>query len=509
MRRPSAPKTANACLSCKEKRIKCTGQPSPCQACKKTDRYCHFDLRLDARRRKAGELSATQRQHWFILESLLRSIKFNDRDMVQRLVEAIRSDESPQKVAETFRANIQLVDHLGELTKQDISDADIITLVLQCLSYPSPGSRTNSLDSETRCGLLRAPSSSFSDSSSISPPSSYAVSFDEAFHSAVQSSSVDDEGGIGDELAPHDIADIGSMTTYNLVNMPASASSGQPMCSADIDSGILLPTIGLAQVVDFEAELALSENQSQHRRFSLPGTLQSGGVYGGRSFMKGWDHMRNPSLLRTFTLPLIYPGDPVNDIVLAFRDKARDLLKSGASLRSIMGSGPTDVELLFRPRQSDDEWNVPNWACETTSDLEDFDFHVRLSQVFMRIRFMRWLILPNAEMFTGIPGILKPTVAQMRFPHSVAIDFLPIPAVRNSLVRQLRDWQTLLSRAKYSCNWSESLGPAVITDPISGRRCLSAQFEKHICVYQNWSASSNILETWPELSGELTLDRAI
>jgi len=67
---------------------------------------------------------------------------------------------------------------------------------------------------------------------------------------------------------------------------------------------------------------------------------------------------------RAFTLPLICPGDPINDMILSFRDGARDLLKSGVSLESVMGCGLTDVELLFRMRQPDDEWNVPGWACE-------------------------------------------------------------------------------------------------------------------------------------------------
>jgi hypothetical protein len=142
-----------------------------------------------------------------------------------------------------------------------------------------------------------------------------------------------------------------------------------------------------------------------------------------------------------------------------------------------------------------------------TWGLQDVEWNVKLAEVFMRVRFMRWLILPNEETFAGIPGILRPTTAQMRFPHSVAIDFLPIPTVRQILVRSPRDWHTPLSRSKYSCNWDGNSGPATVTDPITGRRTLSAKFEKHICIYQNWSASKTILETWPELCGEITLDR--
>src|ERR1700754_2605483 len=76
----AAPRTAHACLSCKKRRIKvrkssqtaqplpltespkCTGQPGPCQACSKNGDYCHFDSKLDARRRTGYKLSIFHHQ---------------------------------------------------------------------------------------------------------------------------------------------------------------------------------------------------------------------------------------------------------------------------------------------------------------------------------------------------------------------------------------------------------------------------------------------------------------
>ncbi|KAK5281103.1 hypothetical protein LTS03_011700 [Exophiala xenobiotica] len=221
----------------------------------------------------------------------------------------------------------------------------------------------------------------------------------------------------------------------------------------------------------------------------------------------------------------------MGDIALSFRDGARDLLKSGVPLRSVMGSGPTDVELLFRTRQPDDEYNVPGWACEVgltesasqhtisaalladvdqlSWGFQDIDWHVKLAEIFMRVRIMRWLILPNEKTFAGIPSILKPTATQMRFPHSVAIDFLPISTLRDILLKKPQDWHIPLSKCKYSCNWDDSIGLAIITDPVTGRRQLSEQFEKHICDYQNWTVGKTILETWPDLSGEMTLVKTV
>ncbi|KAK7889947.1 hypothetical protein LTR67_008411 [Exophiala xenobiotica] len=253
--------------------------------------------------------------------------------------------------------------------------------------------------------------------------------------------------------------------------------------------------------------MALHDELGQNRRFSEPYTLQLSGVNDGRSSMRRSDCSSSLSPTKGITLPLIHPSDPMSDVALSFRDGARELLKYGVSLRSVMGSGPTDVELLFRTRQPNDEYNVPGWACELSWGFQDIDWHVKLAEVFMRVRIMRWLILPNEKTFASIPDILKPTSAQMRFPHSVAIDFLPIPTLRDILVRKPQDWHAPLSKCKYNCNWDDNMGPAIITDPVTGRRQLSEQFEKHICDYQNWTSGKSILETWPDLAGEITLDK--
>lgn len=132
------------------------------------------------------------------------------------------------------------------------------------------------------------------------------------------------------------------------------------------DSNTSLPTTrsNSSSIAQSETQTVLCQKPSvsQNPSLSESSTWPFGGSKGSRSFMPGWD-----CSLRSFTLPLIFPGDPINDMVISFRDGARDLLKSGVSLDSVMGTGLTDVELLFRLRQPDDEWNVSGWACEVRS----------------------------------------------------------------------------------------------------------------------------------------------
>lgn len=207
-RPPALSRTAQACLSCKEKRIKvrrssqcaeilllteitqCTGQPGPCHACSKSRRYCHFDFKLDARR-KVYEPTTTHRQQQFLLKGLLLSIKLNDSDMVQRLVEAIRTDESPPNVAKTLQSNIEALHERGELTKQDISETEMITLVLKFLSCPRSRSHRNSTTSAAQYDLPGPPSSSPSELSSASPATHDDFIFDDMFPLHTQPSNGD------------------------------------------------------------------------------------------------------------------------------------------------------------------------------------------------------------------------------------------------------------------------------------------------------------------------------
>lgn len=87
--------------------VQCTGQPGPCANCSKTGTYCHFDLRLDGRRKHACGATDIHHRQQFIRDALLRSIKYNDADLVQRLVEAIRLGRPLLEVATTLQANIR------------------------------------------------------------------------------------------------------------------------------------------------------------------------------------------------------------------------------------------------------------------------------------------------------------------------------------------------------------------------------------------------------------------
>ena len=140
--------------------------------------------------------------------------------MVQRLVEAIRNGDSPPNVAKTLQKNIQALHERGELTKQDITETDIISLVLKCLSCRRPRSCRSSTASAGPVDLLGQSPNSSLGSLSVSPATNEDSSFDEMFPLQIQSSNID-PGQYSAELA-HSSTDVESLFSSNTFDVRAS-----------------------------------------------------------------------------------------------------------------------------------------------------------------------------------------------------------------------------------------------------------------------------------------------
>ena len=120
---------------------------------------------------------------------------------------------------------------------------------------------------------------------------------------------------------------------------------------------------------------------------------------------------------------------------------------------------------------------------------------------------MRWLLIPTAKRYADVPDILKPLPVQRMVVHHVAIDFIPLPSLREALLKNMRDWMTTLPAAKMSVNWTNGLDEAVVPDDDLGCLRLSEAFEKHVTDLRNWSIGESILASFPELRGIVRLDQ--
>jgi hypothetical protein len=120
---------------------------------------------------------------------------------------------------------------------------------------------------------------------------------------------------------------------------------------------------------------------------------------------------------------------------------------------------------------------------------------------------MRWMLDSTAMSYAAIPDLLKPRPIQYLVTHPIALDFLPLPPLRQALIRDLRDWMTALPLAKLKVNWTRGMDEAVVWDEQHQRRQLSPDFVKHVTNYQNWSVEEGILAAFPEVKGMIRIDR--
>lgn len=77
------------------------------------------------------------------------------------------------------------------------------------------------------------------------------------------------------------------------------------------------------------------------------------------------------------------------------------------------------------------------------------------------------------------------------------------PAIRDALIIHLRDWVTALTESGLSVNWPYGLDAAIEKHPDTSETRLTEAFIEHAFDYNNWSVSSKILATFPELDGEI------
>ncbi|KAK5079507.1 hypothetical protein LTR70_006499 [Exophiala xenobiotica] len=126
-------RTTNACEACKKRKTKCSGPPGPCEACHKVETFCHFNARLDTRRKLAYKPAAVQERQQYILHGLLQILKFGDDDEILKLINLIRGQALPQEIAACLRQSIKSLQDRGILRALSVDETDIMSLGLQGL----------------------------------------------------------------------------------------------------------------------------------------------------------------------------------------------------------------------------------------------------------------------------------------------------------------------------------------------------------------------------------------
>lgn len=125
---------SNACQQCKRRKTKCTGRPSPCEACEKASYACQFDEKPESKSKLKTTSSSEDDIIQSLLNGLLNAMKHNDAHVLGELFRSLRTDGSPQEVAAHLRQNLSVLQDRGIISNLSVDDDDLIALAQRVIS---------------------------------------------------------------------------------------------------------------------------------------------------------------------------------------------------------------------------------------------------------------------------------------------------------------------------------------------------------------------------------------
>ena len=134
--------------------IQCSGQPAPCERCLKLNSFCHFDEKLDTRRKSAWTASEILERQQYILHAVLHALRCNDDKELYELLKVLRRNDSPQELAQCLLQQIESLQERQIIAKTDIDIHDVLSLAVEGLSQGQGGRKSHGL------GTLSAPGAS-------------------------------------------------------------------------------------------------------------------------------------------------------------------------------------------------------------------------------------------------------------------------------------------------------------------------------------------------------------
>lgn len=540
---------STACEACKRRKSRCSGPPLPCRLCRSQGTECVIDESLDQRRRASThrlmESSSGQRE---LLKSLLLSLTYSPPNAVDALIASIRNNLPPFDVAAILKDNIESLDSQDEECTVPIGELQMVFSTLRMQESSALDSMYTGFSGHERVNeATEGPHTESgnverADSSSQTKPSQRQSVADQL---RLYERWIDLFGSLPNEAADNQLeTSSASHSEENpkwhkgLWRQPSqkfdisdTSSPTSPADQEEISPGRrggwhfalqIQPSKGGFQ--DSHADLLPAERVRLHEIASLISAQEFEGEGGWVEVLRAitqptqedevgvsadkpyqYDSIRFPL---HHVLPVtFYEDSPLSRVITDYRDAARTSIAQGMAPIDVLGHDGIIVELFFRERQPGDDFTVCSWAAELCRTFPDWDIYVRLAHCLMLTYLMRWLLIPTAKRYADVPDILKPLPVQRMVAHHVAIDFIPLPSLREALLKNMRDWMTTLPAAKMSVNWTNGLDEAVVPDDDLGCLRLSEAFEKHVTDLRNWSIGESILASFPELRGIVRLDQ--
>ncbi|OJD34415.1 bzip transcription factor [Diplodia corticola] len=436
--------TVIACNSCKRRKSKCNGARPACDRCLRLNEECHYELdstisRQDGLKRRLREVTAKSDTLDALVSQLRSASDAEAADLIRQLRHGADAHELVDRSAAP--SGSRLSSRLSSVAEEDNHQ-----------SYPSPPTEDSAsklpLASVTGADWKHAALSRTSDSQdddkeqSIGSTRSSTPWGDSAspLPSGVQQTSALNESDLPPLIPRHKRRRLGPLT----VSRGYVEAFGNMSTSSSIMAGHYPAEIQKHQVSNFQIPVYF---------------LQPCWELDDAPFSRVVQDYRNLARMHYASKPM--PELSRIDVTYFFVDRAFS-----------PGSVPS----------------ISTWASEMNKSFEDVD-------VF-------WMINPTAETYAKMPDLIKPTPMQMMVPHISPLDTVPLPALREALVDDLRDWVTACA-GSLSVNWPHGMDQAVEHDPTDDHFYLTQKFLDHASTPSNWSVGRDFIDQFPELMGRV------
>ncbi|KIW67477.1 hypothetical protein, variant [Phialophora macrospora] len=327
-------KTSTACLSCKARRSKCSGD-IPCNSCSRLDIECVYDVTQDKRRKihwERAETEATLQRE--LLNRLFELIRAGDGEVHRMLRQDARVEELAQ------RLGIQVPEYVERL---------------QSRSWPyARNTRLGQVEDDVsqRAELQRrhATSRGAGEGGTMEPDSSTVMS---------------------SRTGSSDRSNFAALSDMNMQSPGVSDARNhyRVFCSGN-HMAPSMETISIFGDIPFP-----------------PAEIKT--AYGSVTLRQ--QQVLNLRIPEFLIQPLLFDEErcPMAAVYTDFRDYGRRQIAEGRPIESVLGSPKVDLALYFRDRQSDDPHTPATWACEFMRLLKGFDTYVALAWIFTYASFMR------------------------------------------------------------------------------------------------------------------------
>jgi hypothetical protein len=195
--------------------------------------------------------------------------------------------------------------------------------------------------------------------------------------------------------------------------------------------------------------------------------------------------------------------------MLSFCKLARSQIAANGNVSDILSLRGVDLTLFFRERRSGDPHTVSTWACEMTKAWNFLSSVTRLAAVHYGVSFMRWYILPCPQTYAMLSPLQRPLKEQLNNPHSVSLDLVHLPVVRQAVVTGARSWIDRVTPDIQHFKWSRG-SKAAVTETVfePGSRpvkTLRSDFIKQCDLVSSWTLHESVVRDYPDVPKEIQL----